>query len=265
MSVLDQICADKIEHIRVMKTQRPLLDLKEEMQNQTPTRGFKRGISKHSAEGSPTLIAEVKKASPSKGLIRDNFNPVEIAKIYEESGAACISILTDEPYFKGKDEYLIQVRDVVNTPLLRKDFMLDPYQIYESRALGADCILLIMAALSDSQARELYDLADSLTMDVLVEIHDAKELERALDMGADMIGVNNRNLKTMEVTIKTSEELIKQIPENIIKISESGIHTHEQIQSLSRCGFNGFLVGESLMRQDDIGVAVQKLMNKQEK
>ncbi len=260
MSVLDQICADKQKHIRAKMVQTPLSDLEERIKEQTLCRGFKYKISKLTSQKKPALIAEVKKASPSKGVIREDFDPVEIAKTYEAAGATCISVLTDKPYFQGKDDYLVQIKAATSLPVLRKDFMLEPYQIFESRALGADCILLIMAALSDSQAAELYALARTLTMDVLVEVHDEKELARALSLNVEMIGINNRNLKTLEVDTQTSQDLSSMIPENIIKISESGIYTHEEIGHLSGCGFHGFLVGESLMRQDDIGGAVRKLM-----
>ena len=260
MSVLEKICADKQEHISVMKAQTPLAALVEKIEQQEPVRGFKNKIAACAAQGTPALIAEIKKASPSRGIIRENFNPAEIAEIYQQSGAACLSVLTDEPYFQGRDDYLQQARQAAALPVLRKDFMLDPYQIYESRALGADCVLLIMAALSDSQAAALYDLARTLTMDVLVEVHNKEELERALTFHPEIIGVNNRNLGTLDVDIQTARDLAARIPENTIKIAESGIYTHDEIKDLSTHGYHAFLVGESLMRQDDIGAAVRKLI-----
>lgn len=256
MSVLDQICARKQEHIRIKKAQTPLAALEQKIEQQEPPRGFITAIR----ERSPALIAEVKKASPSKGVIRDDFDPVAIAEAYKRAGATCLSVLTDEPYFQGNDEYLVNVKNAVPLPLLRKDFMLDPYQIYESRALGADCVLLIMAALSDSQAGDLYRLAVELGMDVLVEIHDADELNRALAIDAAMIGINNRNLKTLEVDIGTSRRLAPLFPNSTIKIAESGIETHEQLTCLHSLGFHGFLVGESLMRQENIELAARKLL-----
>ncbi|MCB9991443.1 MAG: indole-3-glycerol phosphate synthase TrpC [Rhodospirillales bacterium] len=261
MSVLNQICADKQAHIRTMQSQMPLSALEPLIQEQSPTRGFKNKIEQKAQAGLPALIAEVKKASPSKGIIREDFDPVQIARIYESSGATCLSVLTDEPYFQGKDDYLKAVRANVALPVLRKDFMIDPYQIFESRALGADCILIIMAALSDSQAGELHAAALDLGMDVLIEVHDEAELERALPLASTaMIGVNNRNLGTLEVDINTSQRLYSMIPESAIKVAESGIYTHQELSTLYEAGYHAFLVGESLMRQDDIAAAVHTLM-----
>jgi len=208
------------------------------------------------------LIAEVKKASPSKGIIRADFDPVNIAVSYENAGANCISVLTDEPYFQGHDDYLKAVKNSVTIPVLRKDFMIDPYQIYESRVLGADCILLIMAALSDDLACELYETALSLNLDVLVEVHDLEELERAAKLNPMMIGVNNRNLKTLQVDINTSFDLLINIPDNCMKISESGIATHDDLMRLHKSGYKGFLVGESLMRENDIEAALKNLIGR---
>jgi indole-3-glycerol phosphate synthase len=206
------------------------------------------------------LIAEVKRASPSKGVIREKFNPVEIATAYAEAGASCISVLTDVPYFQGEDSYLVDVRSHVPLPVLRKDFMLEPYQIKESRALGADCILLIMAALSDVQAAELEQAALELGMDVLVEVHDEAECERALKLKSTLLGVNNRNLKTLTVDLSTTEKLATMVPDNYTLVCESGIATHQEIERMNKAGAYCFLVGESLMREKDIAAATRKLL-----
>lgn len=256
MSTLNEICARKRVHITAQKERISLESLQESARTASPPRGFLKALK--NAQG-PALIAEVKKASPSKGIIREDFDPVEIAKIYERSGAACISVLTDEPYFQGCDPYLKAVKEAVKLPLLRKDFMLEPYQIYESRALGADCILLIMAALNDSQAADLFRLSKELGMDVLVEIHDAEELERAKNLSPDMIGVNNRNLKTLEVNIETSKILADSIPSSALKVAESGITSAATIQNLYAEDYKAFLIGESLMRQENIAQAIEKL------
>lgn len=260
MNTLDRICADKQVHISAMKAKMPLAALEEKIEQQPPCRGFINRISSCAATGRPALIAEVKKASPSKGVIREDFDPVEIARIYERAGATCLSVLTDTPYFQGRDEYLTAVHEAVTLPVLRKDFMLDPYQIYESRALGADCVLLIMAALSDSQAQELDDLARSLGMDVLIEVHDDKELKRARLLRPAMVGINNRNLGTLEVDTNTARRLVPYIPAGAIKVAESGIYTHAELADLQACGYQAFLVGESLMREADIETAVKKLL-----
>lgn len=256
MNVLTRICTDKQDHIRAAKAQTPLSALKEKIERQESPRGFKKKIS----QNSPALIAEVKKASPSRGLIRADFDPAAIAAAYEHAGASCLSVLTDEAWFQGRDADLLAARAAVSLPVLRKDFMLDPYQIYESRALGADCILLIMAALEDGQARDLAALATELGMDILSEIHDREELERAVTSGATMIGINNRNLKTLDVTLETALSLAPLLPPETVKIAESGIETREQLLMLNRNGFSGFLVGESLMKQPDIEQAVKNLL-----
>ncbi len=255
-TVLERICADKLAHIQAMKALRSLADLKYIVEDRQPTRGFIKALS----DRPKALIAEVKKASPSKGIIREDFDPVAIAKIYEASGASCLSVLTDEPYFMGKDDYLVDVRAAVSLPLLRKDFMLDEYQIYEARALGADCILLIMAALTDAQAKDLYDCATSLGLDTLFEVHDEDELERALALKPEMVGVNNRNLKTLEVDLGTGLNLAGSIPDTILKVAESGID-EETLPAFSAAGYTAFLIGESLMRQPDIGIATRKILD----
>lgn len=257
MSVLNEICAKKREHIAAKKKEISLQELKRKIAFQSPPRGFINAIKNGKP---PAVIAEVKKASPSAGVIRADFDAVEIARIYERAGAACISVLTDEPYFQGADEYLTEIKKSVALPLLRKDFMLDEYQIYESRALGADCVLLIMAALDDSQARSLYRVSTDLGMDVLVEVHDEDELTRALAFRPAMIGVNNRDLKTLKVDLSTSRKLAQKIPPGIVKISESGITGAAEIKDLQTSGFDGFLIGESLMREEDIGAALKTLL-----
>lgn len=259
MNKLDEICARKKDHVRAKKEHTSVDDLRYTIGDLPPPRGF---IGTIIECGAPALIAEVKKASPSKGIIRENFDPVEIAKAYERAGAACVSVLTDAPYFQGQDSYLVQIKNAITLPALRKDFMIDPYQIYESRALGADCVLLIMAALDDSLAKELYDLALDLGMDVLVEIHDEPELQRALTLNPAMIGVNSRNLKTLEVDIQTAHDLAALIPDTILKVAESGITSHEDINALQNSGYRAFLIGESFMRQDDIEQAVRNILTK---
>ena len=255
-SVLKEICERKARHVEEKKAQTPLSDLEALAKNATRPRGFTNALK--NATG-PALIAEVKKASPSKGVIREDFTPVEIAKIYESNHADCLSVLTDEPYFHGHDDYLKAIKAAVNLPLLRKDFMIDPYQIVESRALGADCILLIMAALNDALAKELYDIATDLGMDVLVEVHDAEELQRANALSPAMIGVNNRNLKTLEVDVQTSHELLPQIPDTALKVAESGLSDAKTITDLHTSGYNAFLIGESLMRHENISEKIRLL------
>lgn len=260
-SVLSEICEKKRLHVEKKKQETPLSVLKDLIKTAPPAISFSAALHTQ-AQKSTAIIAEVKKASPSKGIIRSDFNPAEIAKAYENHGAACISVLTDEPYFQGHDEYFKAVRGAVNLPLLRKDFMIDPYQIYESRVMGADCILLIMAALSDDEAQELYDLSLGLGMEALIEVHDSEECARAIKLSPLMIGVNNRNLKTLSVDIETSRQLAKEIPHNIIKISESGLESPQTLKALKKNGYSGFLIGESLMRQVDIGQALKELIIK---
>lgn len=260
MSVLAEICKEKMIYVERMQHLIPDIIMSERAKVQSSPRGFIQQIKNKKLLGAPALIAEVKKASPSKGIIRQDFEPRRIAKTYEANGAACISVLTDQPYFKGSDEDFEAARSVTKIPVIRKDFMLTPYQIFESRALGADCILIIMAALDDKAARDLHYLANDLGMDVLVEVHDKIELDRALEFSPKMIGVNSRDLKTLKVSLDTAFALLEQIPDNVISVAESGINTNDDLNALFQAGYDAFLVGESLMRENDIGAAVKKLL-----
>ena len=258
--ILAKICADKREHIARSKQQRSLVALETAASEATAPRGFAAALTRASENGGLALIAELKKASPSKGLIRSDFDPETLARAYESGTAACLSVLTDKPYFDGEDIFLTQARAAVAIPVLRKDFMLDPYQIVEARALGADCILLIMAALSDIQAAELKSTAETFGMDVLVEVHDGAELERAVALGAALIGINNRNLKTLAVDLATTEQLLPGIPARCDVVCESGLNSHADLMRMARLGVTRFLVGESLMRQADVALATRILL-----
>jgi indole-3-glycerol phosphate synthase len=256
-NVLATICDVKREHVARRKSECSEEKLHAALSFCLPTRGFRKAL-----QAKPIgLIAEIKKASPSKGVIRQDFSPPDIAVAYETGGASCLSVLTDTPYFQGEDSYLASARNATALPVLRKDFIVDPYQVYESRVLGADCVLLIMAALEDRQAVELERIAVALKMDVLVEVHDEVELERALThLSSPLIGVNNRNLKTLEVDLATTERLAKMIPDEKTIVCESGINTHLDIRRMMRIGVRCFLVGESLMRQRDIEKATRTLL-----
>jgi indole-3-glycerol phosphate synthase len=258
--VLARICADTAAETAARKAVTPLDQIKALAKDAGKTRGFGRALMDATAAGRPGLITEIKKASPSGGLIRENFDPAALAQAYAEGGAVCLSVLTDEPYFQGTIAHLQAARAAVKLPVLRKDFILDPWQVYESRAIGADCILLIMAALTDSQARDLEDLARGLGLDVLAEVHDEAELDRALGLQTPLLGINNRNLKTLTTALETSERLASLAPPDRFLISESGIKTPDDIKRLQKICVQGFLVGESLMREPDVTLAVRTLL-----
>jgi len=257
--VLDRICAEKRRHIAARAATAPAAEVAARAAAAPPPRGFARTLAARAAAEGHALICEIKKASPSKGLIRPDFDPPTLARAYRDGGAACLSVLTDTPYFQGTDAHLEAVRAAVDLPVLRKDFMLSPYQIAESRALGADCVLLILAALDDDQAAELAACAQGWGLDVLVEVHDHGELDRALALDTSLIGINNRNLKTLEVSLETTRALAPRVPEDRILVCESGLHTRADLAAMRALGARAFLIGESLMRQDDVAAATARL------
>ncbi|MEJ0015240.1 MAG: indole-3-glycerol phosphate synthase TrpC [Acetobacteraceae bacterium] len=258
--VLARICTDTRGAVAQAKTRTSLEALRSQISDRDPPRGFGLALKEAVAQGRYGLIAEIKKASPSGGLIRPDFDPPALARAYREGGAACLSVLTDGPHFQGSRAHLEAARAAVDLPVLRKDFILEPWQVYESRAMGADCILLILAALTDRDARDLEQLARALDMDVLVEVHDEREVERALGLETQLIGINNRNLKTLITDLATSEALAPLVPADRFVIAESGIRSNDDLRRLAAIGAQSFLVGESLMRQQDVAAATRTLL-----
>lgn len=258
--VLARICADKLEQVAAARQARPIAALMAAAATVSPVRGFQAALRQRLETAAFALITELKRASPSRGLIRADFDPVALASAYVAGGATCLSVLTESRYFQGRGDYLTAVRAVVPVPLLCKDFFLDPYQVVEARVLGADCVLLILAAVDDGRASELVAAAADYGLDVLVEVHDEAELDRAIALGTAMIGINNRNLSTLAVDLAVTERLAPRVPADRLLIGESGIVGHEDLLRLRRSGVRSFLIGETLMRQVDVGAAVRRLL-----
>ncbi|MEA2119408.1 indole-3-glycerol phosphate synthase TrpC [Halovibrio sp. HP20-50] len=258
-TILTRILARKEQEVAQRRQAVSEADLLALGDKQSAPRGFIEALNTCIATGDPAVIAEIKKASPSKGVIREEFHPADIAKSYAQGGAACLSVLTDADFFQGHEDYLIAARDVCTLPVIRKDFITHGYQVCEARAIGADCILLIVAALDDAQLRDLNQQAKQLGMDVLVEVHDANELERALALDLQLVGINNRDLHTFETSLSTTLELLPRIPDGVTVITESGIHTRDDVELMRDHNVNGFLVGEVFMRESDPGLALKQL------
>lgn len=264
-TILKKILARKSEEVAERSPKVSIADLKARIADQQGSafdpRGFVASMQRAMAEGRSAVIAEAKKASPSKGLLRDPFVPAEIAQSYEAGGASCLSVLTDADFFKGSEVYLMEARAACTLPIIRKDFIVDPYQVYEARAIGADCILLIVSALEDQQMADLNGLAVELGMDVLIEVHGADELERALPLNNKLVGINNRNLHTFEVTLNNTYDLLAMIPEDRIVVTESGIHSRDDVQAMREHNVHSFLVGEAFMRADNPGEKLKALFD----
>ncbi|WP_027351746.1 indole-3-glycerol phosphate synthase TrpC [Halotalea alkalilenta] len=258
-TVLSRILARKREEIEARRALRPLAAIESELPDASAPRGFNRALRARIARGEPAVIAEVKKASPSKGVIREDFDPVQIARSYEAGGAACLSVLTDVDFFQGSDQALIEARGACALPVLRKDFVIDEYQLFEARALGADCVLLIVAALGDDQLRALHQRAVSLGLDVLVEVHDGEELDRALALDLDLVGINNRDLRTFETNLDVTFRLLPKVPEGVTVVTESGVMSREDVERLRAAQIQAFLVGERFMRESDPGEGLRRL------
>ncbi len=257
--ILRTILARKVEEIRTGAARISLSELSRQVEAAPPVRGFHAALARRVERREPAVIAEIKKASPSKGVIREHFDPEAIARSYEQAGAACLSVLTDVDFFQGHGDYLRQARAATALPVIRKDFIIDAWQVYEARVMGADCILLIVAALGDAQLLELTVLARELGMDVLVEVHDAAEMERALQLPTPLVGVNNRDLRSFEVRLETTLELLGMVPDDRLLVTESGIHSHEDVQRMREAGIHAFLVGEAFMCQPEPGEALRRL------
>ena len=258
-NALTQICEEKKVYVESCKSRIPVSSLQEMVKNGSGTRGFLKALA-HSSRDSYGLIAEIKKASPSAGLIRQGFDPKSLAKEYQLGGATCLSVLTDKPFFQGEDEHLIIARSATDIPVLRKDFIIDPYQVIEARAIGADCILLIMAQLDIGLASELEALALELGMDVLIEVHSAEELNQAMKLKSRLIGINNRNLKTLKTDIRTTVQLAPMVPSDYLLVCESGLKTASDLALMAKSGPRCFLIGEALMSQSDVQAAVKKIL-----
>ncbi|WP_163575078.1 indole-3-glycerol phosphate synthase TrpC [Halomonas faecis] len=258
-TVLTRILARKDEEVAERQRAVSEAELLTLARQQSAPRGFVAALNRHLGDGDPAVIAEIKKASPSKGVIREDFQPGEIAASYAAGGAACLSVLTDADFFQGHEDFLIEARDACELPVIRKDFIVHGYQVSEARAIGADCILLIVAALDDARMADLHQQAVALGMDVLVEVHDAQELERALALGIDLVGINNRNLHTFDTRLETTLELLPRIPVDVTVITESGIHTRDDVLRMREHDVHGFLVGETFMREAEPGEALRRL------
>jgi len=257
--ILNKIIARKHEEIESRSARLALSALQQLAAQADPVRGFAKSLRKKLDNGQSAVIAEIKKASPSKGVIRENFDPVQIARSYKKGGAACLSVLTDEDFFQGHDDYLVAARKACDLPVIRKDFIINPYQVYEARTLGADCILLIVAALDDASLQSLFQLSGELGMDTLVEVHDKTELARAKQLDLSFVGINNRDLRTFETRLSTTLNLLEDLPEDCFVVTESGIHTSDDVALMRANNVNAFLVGEAFMRAPDPGELLSEL------